>query len=45
MKSTILKKHGYEADFKKLEYSINKGLWGHVDRRKGDSPFRTDAPR
>ena len=20
--------HGYEADFKKLEYSINKGLWG-----------------
>ena len=22
-----LKKHGYEADFKKLEYSINKGLW------------------
>lgn len=23
-----LKKHGYVADFKKLEYSINKGLWG-----------------
>ena len=23
-----LKKHGYEADFKKMEYSINKGLWG-----------------
>ena len=23
-----LKKHGYTADFKKLEYSINKGLWG-----------------
>lgn len=23
-----LKRHGYEADFKKLEYSINKGLWG-----------------
>lgn len=23
-----LRKHGYEADFKKLEYSINKGLWG-----------------
>lgn len=23
-----LKKHGYEADFTKLEYSINKGLWG-----------------
>lgn len=23
-----LKKHGFEADFKKLEYSINKGLWG-----------------
>ena len=22
------KKHGYEADFKKMEYSINKGLWG-----------------
>lgn len=23
-----LKKHGYEADFQKMEYSINKGLWG-----------------
>jgi len=23
-----LREHGYEADFKKLEYSINKGLWG-----------------
>lgn len=23
-----LKKHGYEADFTKLEYSVNKGLWG-----------------
>lgn len=23
-----LKEHGYMADFKKLEYSINKGLWG-----------------
>ncbi len=23
-----LKKHGYEADFKKMAYSINKGLWG-----------------
>ena len=23
-----LKSHGYEADFKKMEYSINKGLWG-----------------
>ena len=23
-----LKKHGYEADFKKMEYPINKGLWG-----------------
>ncbi|MDE6279959.1 MAG: argininosuccinate synthase, partial [Paramuribaculum sp.] len=23
-----LKRHGYEADFKKMEYSINKGLWG-----------------
>ena len=23
-----LKKHGYEADFKKMEYSINAGLWG-----------------
>lgn len=23
-----LKDHGYEADFTKLEYSINKGLWG-----------------
>ena len=23
-----LNEHGYEADFKKMEYSINKGLWG-----------------
>lgn len=23
-----LREHGIEADFKKLEYSINKGLWG-----------------
>ena len=23
-----LKEHGFEADFTKLEYSINKGLWG-----------------
>ena len=23
-----LKEHGYVADFKKMEYSINKGLWG-----------------
>lgn len=23
-----LKGHGYEADFAKMEYSINKGLWG-----------------
>lgn len=23
-----LKKHGYVADFEKMEYSINKGLWG-----------------
>jgi argininosuccinate synthase len=23
-----LKQHGYNADFKKMEYSINKGLWG-----------------
>ena len=23
-----LKEHGYEADFIKMEYSINKGLWG-----------------
>ena len=23
-----LKKHGFEANFKKMEYSINKGLWG-----------------
>jgi len=23
-----LKAHGFEADFKKMEYSINKGLWG-----------------
>ncbi len=23
-----LRQHGYEADFRKMEYSINKGLWG-----------------
>lgn len=23
-----LKEHGYEADFTKMEYSINKGIWG-----------------
>lgn len=23
-----LKRHGYEADFTRMEYSINKGLWG-----------------
>ena len=23
-----LKKHGFEADFRKMTYSINKGLWG-----------------
>ncbi len=23
-----LRQHGFEADFKKMEYSINKGLWG-----------------
>lgn len=23
-----LKEHGFEADFRKMEYSINKGLWG-----------------
>ncbi|MCM1292961.1 MAG: argininosuccinate synthase [Bacteroides sp.] len=23
-----LRDHGYEADFKRMEYSINKGLWG-----------------
>ncbi|MDR1645429.1 MAG: argininosuccinate synthase [Tannerellaceae bacterium] len=25
---SYLKQHGYEADFQKMEYSINKGLWG-----------------
>jgi argininosuccinate synthase len=25
---SYLKKHGFEADFAKMEYSINKGLWG-----------------
>ena len=23
-----LREHGFKADFKKMEYSINKGLWG-----------------
>ena len=23
-----LRRHGFEADFRKMEYSINKGLWG-----------------
>ena len=25
---SYLKEHGYTADFKRMEYSINKGLWG-----------------
>ncbi len=25
---SYLRKHGFQADFKKMEYSINKGLWG-----------------
>lgn len=25
---SYLRKHGVEADYKKMEYSINKGLWG-----------------
>ena len=30
-----LKEHGYEQDFKKMQYSINKGLWGtSVGRRE-----------
>ncbi len=40
-----LKKHGIEADFKKMEYSINKGLSGHQHRRQRDSPLRADSPR
>lgn len=45
-----LKKHGYEADFKKLEYSINKGLWGtsvggketlHSDRTLPEEAYPT----
>lgn len=45
-----LKKHGYEADFKKLEYSINKGLWGtsvggketlHSDQTLPDEAYPT----
>ena len=40
-----LKKHGYEADFKKLEYSIQQGAVGHLDRRQGDVALRGDAAR
>lgn len=43
-----LKEHGIEADFKKMEYSINKGLWGtsvggketlHSDQTLPDSAY------
>jgi argininosuccinate synthase len=43
-----LKQHGYEADFVKLQYSINKGLWGtsvggketlHSDRTLPDEAY------
>lgn len=39
-----LKKHGYEGDFKRMEYSINKGLWGTSIGGQGNSEIRTDAP-
>ena len=43
-----LKKHGFEGDFKKLEYSYNEGLWGtsicgketlHSDQNLPESAF------
>lgn len=47
-----LKRHGYEADFTKLEYSINKGLWGtsvggketlHSDQTLPEEAYPTQA--
>ncbi len=40
-----LRKHGFEADYKKMEYSINKGLWGTSIGGKETLPFGTDAAR
>lgn len=37
-----LKQHGYEADFVKMEYSVNKGLWGtSVGGKETLQPNRT----
>ena len=46
-----LRKHGITADYKKMEYSINKGLWGTsiggketLHSEQTLSPFSTSAP-
>ena len=40
-----LREHGFEADFKKMEYSINKGLWGTSIGGKETPPLGADAAR
>ena len=32
-----LREHGFEADFKKMEYSDQQGLWGTSDRRQKET--------
>lgn len=39
-----LRKHGYEADFARMEYSINKGLWGTSIGGKETLDSRTTLP-
>ncbi len=40
-----LKKHGVDADYKKMEYSINKRSVGNEHRRQRDSSQRADTSR
>lgn len=40
-----LREHGSEADFKKMEYSINKGLWGTSIGGKGDACWSRRCPK
>jgi argininosuccinate synthase len=36
----FLKSHGYEMEFQKAQYSVNKGLWGTSVGGKGDFDFK-----
>ena len=40
-----LNKHGFAADFTKLKYSYNVGLWGHFHLWWRDSGFRARVAR